>query len=274
MKTNKSNPANAIAKYLKVYLVSVKEVLFYPQKMQATVLLIPIRVLVFLFIYDYAFKYIGRPINGINAQIAVWGIAIYQVLLFAQFRGIFRTISEEIKNGSLETQLNKPYEYLFYKFWEHLGKGSPNFLVSLAVVLPFLLLFVGGVPDTFRLTNLIGFLFLVLGGTLVSAALYILIIMPAFWIEDAQPLFWITDKLILVLGGAFVPLALLPQSFQTFANLTPFGAPMFATQMFYPTFAERWGLLFLLQLFWIAILSLAILVVFSKAKLKMSINGG
>lgn len=227
-----------------------------------------------LIIYRYAFNYLGKSINGINADIAIWSIAIYHILLFTQFRGIFATISGEIRRGNLETQLNKPYDYLIYKFWEHLGKGLPNLIISLVTVIPLLYIFTGGLPSPLSFTTIYAALSLTIGGTLVSAMLYILIVLPALWIDDAQPFFWIVDKAIMVLGGAYIPIALLPSSFQTFANLTPFGAPMFVTQMFNPNFIQNWFPLFAVQAFWIIILLLAISVVFNKAQLKLSINGG
>jgi ABC-type uncharacterized transport system permease subunit len=98
--------------------------------------------------------------------------------------------------------------------------------------------------------------------------------LPVLWIDDAAPFYWIIDKSILIFGGSYVPLALLPKTFQTFANLTPFGAPMFATQMFYPNFSEQWLSLFAVQIFWIGVLFLVISFVFSRAQLKLSINGG
>lgn len=227
-----------------------------------------------LIIYRYAFNYLGKSINGINADIAIWSIAIYHILLFTQFRGIFATISGEIRRGNLETQLNKPYDYLIYKFWEHLGKGLPNLIISLVTVIPLLYIFTGGLPSSLSFTTIYAALSLIIGGTLVSAMLYILIVLPALWIDDAQPFFWIVDKAIMVLGGAYIPIALLPSSFQTFANLTPFGAPMFVTQMFNPNFIQNWFPLFAVQAFWIIILLLAISIVFNKAQLKLSINGG
>lgn len=261
-------------KYLGVYFISLKETLYYPKKLQTAAIVVPFRVFLMLLIYRYAFKYLGKSINGINADIAVWSISVYQILLFTQFRGIFKTINEEIKKGSFETQFNKPYHYLIYKFWEHLGKGLANLLISLVIVIPLLLLLTGGLPTSFDFKGIVGSLSLIIGGTLVSAMVYILTAIPAFWIDDAQPFYWIVDKSILIFGGAFVPIALLPKSFQTFANLTPFGAPMFATQLFYPGFSEHWFLLFVVQIFWIIVLLLAISILFTKAQLKLSINGG
>jgi len=82
------------------------------------------------------------------------------------------------------------------------------------------------------------------------------------------------DKSVLVLGGAYVPLALLPQSFQAFATITPFGAPMFATQMFNPNFLDKWPLLFGVQVVWLLIGFFLIAGIFAKAKANLSINGG
>lgn len=270
----KTTFSEKLDKYLSIAQISLKEILYYPQKLRVTLILVPFRILVLLLIYQYTFNYIGRSVNGINANIAIWSISVYHILLFVQFRGIFRTINDEIRKGSIETQINKPYNFLIYKFWEHLGKGLPNLVISLFTVIPMLYLLTGFPTLNLSLLDVYAAMFLIIGGTLVSAALYILIVLPALWIDDATPIFWIVDKSILILGGAFIPLALLPQSFQTFANLTPFGAPMFATQMFYPDFSSRWPLLIAVQAFWATVLFALVSIVYSKAQQKLSVNGG
>lgn len=267
-------PSGDLAKYIKAYLISLKVEVSSPKKVFTLAFMSPFRVLILVFIYTYAFKYLGKDINGIGPTVAIWSMAIYHILLFTQFRGIFRMITEDIKNGNLEVQINKPYNYLIYKFFDHLGRSLPNFIAVLLVMIPMLLILTNGLPTTMSLPALFAAICLILAGTLVSAGLYILISLPALWIDDAQPFFWIIDKLIMVLGGAYIPLALLPGSFQTFANLTPFGAPMFATQMFNPSFADSWLLLFMVQIFWIIILLLSISFIFGRAERRLSINGG
>lgn len=274
LKLSKSNLKKDFKKYWGIYLISLKEMLYYPQKLRTTAIIVPFRILIMLLIYRYAFNYLGKSINGINADVAIWSISIYHILLFTQFRGIFATINNDVRRGNLETQINKPYDYLVYKFWEHLGKGLPNLIISLITVIPLLYILTGGLPAQLSLTSVYGALSLAIGGTLVSAGLYILIVLPALWIDDAQPLFWLVDKAIMVFGGAYIPIALLPKSFQTFINLTPFGAPMFVTQMFNPNFPEVWFPLFAVQIFWLIILILAVSIVFNKAQFKLSINGG
>jgi ABC-2 type transport system permease protein len=227
-----------------------------------------------LVIYRYAFAYVGGPINGVNAEIAVWSILVYHVLMYTQFRGIFTTINDEIKRGSLETQLNKPYGYLHFKLFEHFGKGLPNLIILSATIVPLLYVLTGGIPTTLDFQSILAAALLVVGGTMVSGALYVLTVLPALWIDDAQPAFWIVDKSIMLFGGGYFPMALLPGAFQTFANSTPFGAPMFATQMFLSDFTERWVFLLGVQVFWIAVLFAAVSVIFARAQHKLSINGG
>jgi len=263
-----------MSKYLYAYFLSVKEALYYPKKLQTSAIIVPFRILMMLVIYTYAFHYIGRSVNGIDVAIAVWSIAIYHLLLYMQFRGVFRTIDEEVRKGTFELQLNKPYHYLAYKFWEQFGKGLLNFVMSAVVAVPILLLFTHGFPSTTSTPRFLYALILAAGGTMVSAGLYILIALPSLWINDARPFFWVVDKAILIFGGAYIPLALLPSSFQTFASLTPFGAPMFATQMFNPGFLSSWPMLLIVQLFWVAVFFVLIRIVFSKAQKRLSINGG
>ncbi|MEK7570943.1 MAG: hypothetical protein AAB553_01600 [Patescibacteria group bacterium] len=257
-----------------IFLVAVRELLVYPQQLLTTALLVPTRLVVLLLIYSYAFSYRGEAVNGITASVAIWSIVVYQILLFTQFRGIFRTISAEIKQGILEVHLNKPYQYLLYKFWEQLGKGLPIFLVSLLTAVPILLLLTGGPQVSLNTSMIVGGILLMFGGTLVSACLYILISLPALWIDDAEPFFWIVDKAVMILGGAYIPIALLPDNVQFFASVSPFGAPMFATQMFNPSFSSQWVALLTVQAFWISFFLLMIILVFHKAQKSLSVNGG
>jgi ABC-2 type transport system permease protein len=248
--------------------------LHYPRRLQANVLIIVFRVMMMLVVYGYAFEYIGRPINGIDAKTAVWSIAIYFILIYSQFRGIFDVINSEIRNGQLETQLNKPYNYLAYKFWERLGRGTLNLIIQLVAVVPLLFLLTGGLPEHFSPGRVLLAMILFVGGMLVSAAIYMLISLPALWIDDATPFYWIVDKAIMILGGAYIPLALLPSYFQNISTFTPFGAPMFATQMFNPYFLSRLPQFLLMQIFWILVLGLAVRFMFNRSRKKLSINGG
>lgn len=274
LKREKGNLRARWRAYRAVYWAALRGYLYYPKLLQASVLIMCFRMVMMFLVYGYAFRYIGTTMNGIDAVTAVWSIGVYFLLLHSQFRGVAETVNKEIRDGQLETQINKPYSYLAYKFWEHWGKSSLNLFVVLLAGIPLLLLLTGGLPVHFSIGRLIAAAFLVLGGTLVSAAIYLLVAIPALWIDDAAPFFLIVDKTVLVLGGAYVPIALLPGAFQAVAIFAPFGAPMFATQMFNPDFFSRLPLLILSQVFWIFVLGSTLYLLFERARKKLSINGG
>jgi len=262
-----------IAKYTAITAVTLKETLYHRNKLISTVFISTFRLIMLALIYKYAYAYLGTTINGIDQTTAVWSIAIYHILLFTQFRSIFRTIKSEHQKGSLEVQLNKPYNYLVYKCFEQLGKGIPNLVINLVISIPILIVLVGPPP---ALTPLLAVsaLLLTICGTLVSAAIYACISLTNLWIEDAEPVFWIVDKAVLILGGAYIPIALFPPRAQTAAHFSPFGAPMFATKIFNPNFAYEWPSLLLMQVVWIVVFILLTHTYYKATQKVLAINGG
>jgi ABC-2 type transport system permease protein len=103
---------------------------------------------------------------------------------------------------------------------------------------------------------------------------YTIVGLSAFWIEDAEPVYWIVDKSIMMLGGSYVPIALMPSYMQSIANFSPFGLTYLITHTAYPTWANDWWYLLGMQWAWIVILGLIMLVLFAKARRRVSVNGG
>jgi len=263
-----------LAKYWAAYTFSFREIVYYAKKLQVSFLMTPIRIIIMILLYQYAFSYVGKNVAGIDSTIAVWSIAIYHILLFTQFRGIFDVINTEIRNGVIEMQLIKPYSYILFKISSHLGKSALNFGINTLVALLILFIFTPGLPFTFDLSRFLGFLALAFSGTIVSAGLYVLIALASFWIDDADPLYWIVDKLILILGGSYIPVIMLPNWIKSFNFYSPFGSPMFATQVFNPNFWNDFPKFILNQLTWGIILFTLIFALLAKANRKISINGG
>jgi ABC-2 type transport system permease protein len=96
----------------------------------------------------------------------------------------------------------------------------------------------------------------------------------AFWIEDINPIFWMVDKMVMILGGSYLPVALFPSFMYKIALYSPFGASQFITHTVYESWKTNWFLLISIQIFWIVILSILAYIVFLKARKKVSVNGG
>ena len=120
----------------------------------------------------------------------------------------------------------------------------------------------------------ISFLCVFILSIILSIFLYSIVGLLAFWIQDVKPLFWIIDKMVMILGGSFIPVALFPKSVYLFATISPFGASQFVTHTVYQTWSSTYIQMILTQVIWIAILGLTVFYMFKKVQKKVSVNGG
>jgi ABC-2 type transport system permease protein len=106
-------------------------------------------------------------------------------------------------------------------------------------------------------------------------ALYLGIGLVAFWLQDISPVFWVWQKLMFVLGGLMLPLALYPTFLQRLATLTPFPTLLAwpASFVLGPgtiTAAALSGQL----LIWSCVTGVALHAMFRRAVKELTINGG
>ncbi len=263
-----------MSKYLYILTISLRDAVFYKSKLVSYVVLWFFRVFILLFIYSYAYEYAGEHIHGISLPVAIWSIAVYFFMLSFNIRGIYRDISEEVKLGTIENKLNKPFNYLFYTMASRLGKGIPDFMFCFVAAVPLLSYLVGFPAQQVTPFWFLQIIILTMGGIAIGCLLYSLVGLTAVWLQDADPIYWITDKAVLILGGSYIPVALFPDVVQTMAESTPFGAAMFVTQIFNPDFSDKWLYLVLVQVVWFIVLALCTMLIYSRANKKLSINGG
>lgn len=181
---------------------------------------------------------------------------------------------QEVKTGRIEILFSKPVNYLEYKFFESIGNKLVPFVINFIVM--FLgMTFVLGIPENiqslFFLFSFITTLFLCI---MLSFLIYAILGIFSFWIEDITSLGWIIDKFIMILGGSFLPVAFFPPFMKMLAIYSPFGASMFITHAVYSDWPEQFFKLVSIQIFWTVILFLFLIILYKKAKLNVSVNGG
>lgn len=251
-----------------------QEAFFVPEKLAAAVFVLCLRLGLLFSIYRIAYTMSGREPQGIPFASAIWSIGAYFVLLSIMIRQIYKDISGDIQQGTIEVRLGKPYSYPLAVIAKRVGRGLPDVGISLLVTIGILGFMVGAPPVSFSPLWFIQVGLLVVGGLVLASLLYVLVGLSAFWLEDAEPVYWISDKFVMLLGGAYVPVLLFPAWLKGLAIWSPFGGYMFAAQAFHRSFSEMWLRLFCSQLLWITILSVVVTVVFRAARRRVSINGG
>ena len=233
------------------------------------------RITLLAFIYKVAYEFGGNNTTLPYAN-AIWGFGIYfAFILNLGMRDIFRVIENDVITGEVETQLIKPVDWRWAKVADLLGKRSLEFFLQL-LILPFALLLIVGPPDVgfWSAGFLSAFLVFVPLAIVCAVCLFMLVGFTAFWLNDAKSVYRIVDKSVLILGGGFVPIALLPEALQTFVRFTPLGIYAAPTQLFNPNVSQFLVQMMISALFWGAILIYGVNLIWRKAQTKIEVNGG
>lgn len=258
----------------KIIATLVKDRFYYPVKLAADAGIIIGRCGVLLLLYWSVFKLKGGVINGVDFPIVAWSMFAYFAFSILNLRHITRLMKIDIMSGSIETLLSKPISYLSYRMWWQIGLGIYPFLV-LTPILGIILYLVIGLPAT--MTNLAFWLTMpvvFLLSIVLMLLLYGMLGLAAFWIEDIRPIFWIFDKIVMILGGSYLPIALFPNWLLLVSVYSPFGAAQFLSHTVNPDWQANWLSMISIQLFWIVFLGLIVYYLFSRAQRRVTVNGG
>lgn len=259
---------------VKIVKTLLKDRMYHPERLIADTVIMAIRCGLLLLLYAYVFRLRGGVISGVAYDVAAWNIFFYFIFSMLGLREIARFIMRDIRSGNVETLMSKPLSYLWYRIWWQVGSGLYSFLVT-SVLGISALAFAVGIPDTmctplFVLT----FLLIFIGSMVLTLALYGIVGLLAFWMEEINPVFWIVDKTVMVFGGAYLPVALFPHLMYQFAAYSPFGASRLVSHTAYESWGSDWQLLVSIQYFWAVIFVIVFWRMFMRASEKVSINGG
>lgn len=168
-------------------------------------------------------------------------------------------LEDDIRLGMLEPHLLRPKPYLLQKIAESLGDSLARLLgIGLAALLALALSGrAAPSPVAFAAVAILGPL-----GATIGVLLYTIVGLCAFWVRRVMPAYLIMQKSMFLLGGLFAPITLYPVWLYQAGVVTPFAAHIFYAghQMIAPSldgFVEA----FAAQLFWIAVLTVVIALI-------------
>ncbi len=235
-----------------------------------------VRIVFIAAIYKVAYALGSRSSGGLSYANAMWSIAVYfAFLLNLGIRNVFRVVDREVRTGVVEVNIIKPVGWRLSKVCELLGKNAMEFLGQL-VALPLLLFALVGAPDMSFMTpmGVLAFVLLTLLAMVSAASMFLTVGLTAFWLDDATPTYRILDKLALVFGGGFVPIALLPHAAQAFVRYSPFGVYAAPTQFFNQNIMPVLGTTVVAAVLWSVVLLGICNYVWRRALVRIEVNGG
>jgi ABC-2 type transport system permease protein len=263
-----------IKAYWQVLAVSAREDRANPTKAAGSVLIGVVRIILLAAIYRVAYEAAGGA--SLPYANTLWSIGLYFALIMGLgMRNVFKLIDREVKSGAVEAGLIKPLDWRMTKICTLLGR---NILEAslLAVAFVITLTIITGLPDMSHVTFgfVMGYLLIMVLAIVASSALFIVVGLTAFWLNDAQPTFRLVDKVILIFGGGFVPIALMPETIQEFVRYSPFGMYAASTQLFNPGLVAHLLPTMISAIVWTTVTVLFCNWVWKRAEQRIEVNGG
>ncbi len=225
-------------------------------------------------LWNYLYSDPNEVINGYTKAQMIWYVIVTEYLwMVIGGRRLTRKISEEVKSGGITYKLNKPYDYVKYCLFDHLGDVFVKAIIFLILFMGMGFIFVGHFPDLNIMSILIVALTCIIATT-ISALMLISLGLLAFFIEDSGPLYWIYSKFILVLGTIF-PIEYFPKVLQKILKFTPVFVVSYGPAKLFVNFSYQSALVILgAQVIYLTIAYLLCSFIYKKGVKNINVNGG
>jgi ABC-2 type transport system permease protein len=260
-------------KYLAVLRIDARQQIAYRGEFLMRGIMIALFMFIFCSLWSTVYAIGGQDeMAGFRLSQVVWYLAMTETMILSGSR-IFDEISEAVKSGDLAYTLVRPYSYIGFQIAHSLGLTFPrmalNFVVASVVVVPF----VRNVETS--LPGIAGFLVLALFGAILDAMIAVLIGLAAFFVEEVQPVHWIYSKLLMSVGGMFLPLDMFPGWLRRISDWLPFRFIIYAPARTFVTFEATFFFRALAgQLIYCGVMVLVLALVWRWGQRRLVVHGG
>lgn len=259
-------------KYWAIFQITLINSLAYPGELIGRSLMIIPFMWIFYQLWKVTYAAAGTDvINGLTLSNVLWYLMLAETIELGR-PPLARTISENVKDGSIAYLLNKPYDFLLYQLSTTMGetvfRALLNALFGGAVVL-----WLVGAPEHPE-----GFLIVlpaVVGAWVLHFCVTAMIGLSAFLVEDVSAFTWIYQKLAFLFGGLLIPLDFYPSWLQAVAKALPFSSVTYGpARLFVTPTPELFVNVMTLQGIWIVVLGLLLLFAYRRGLAYLTVNGG
>jgi ABC-2 type transport system permease protein len=260
-------------KYLAVLRIDARQQLAYRGEFLMRGIMIAMFMFIFVSLWSTVYTIGGQDeLAGFRLSQVVWYLAMTETMILSGSR-IFDEISAAVKSGDLAYTLVRPYSYVGFQIAHSLGLTFPrmalNFIVASLVILPL----VRNVETS--LPGIGGFLVLALFGAILDAMVAVLIGLSAFFIEEVRPVYWIYSKLLMSVGGMFLPLDMFPGWLRRISEWLPFRFIIYAPARTFVTFEAPFFVRALVgQLIYCGVMALVLALVWRWGQRRLVVHGG
>ena len=259
-------------KYWAIFQITLVNSLAYPGELIGRSLMILPFMWVFYQLWKVTYAATGsQVINGLTLNNVLWYLMLAETIELGR-PPVARTISENVKDGSIAYLLNKPYDFLLYQFSTVMGETVFRSLMN-ALFGGLMILWLVGPPE--HPEGIFIALPAIIGAWVVHFCVNVMIGLSAFVVEDVSAFVWIYQKLAFMLGGMIVPLDFYPGWLQVIAKALPFASITYGpARLFVTPTVELFVNVMTVQILWIVILTLLLTLSYRRGVAYLAVNGG
>ena len=261
----------AVNKYFHIGKVNFLNSIAYVGDVIAGSFLVGMIIFIFVYLWSAIFTG-GKVIEGFTLGKILWYLVLSESIVTAYSR-VIEEIGGEIKSGEIANYLNKPYDYIIYKYAMSIGYATLKFFITFVIGSVIVFLMIGEISFSFKAIPFV--LITVILALTLHFTLMALMGVFAFWMEDAKSLHFIYQKLVFTIGGMLIPLSFFPAWLEKISIFLPFSyIAYFPAKLFVMFDFKLFLQTILLQLLWILIFAGITYFLYSKYVKRLSINGG
>lgn len=261
-------------KYLYIFKSEIMTNLQYSFDILLEFITYSIYIFIFLNLWEYMYSNPKELINGYNMNQMVWYVIITELLwMSVRGRPLCKKICNDVRSGNIAYNINKPYNYIEYSLFSHLGLVAIRFILigTLGMLLGFLFL------NSFPILNILQVLGIIIScllAMIINILLVVSVGLISFFIEDANPFYWLYSKLILVLGTIF-PLEFFPKIIQSIIKFSPVYVTTYGPAKLFVNFqTDQFINIIIAQIIYILIALVICHFIYNKGVKRLNVNGG
>lgn len=233
-----------------------------------------IHIFIFMNLWKYIYSDPTELINGYSIDEMIWYVIITEILWsVVGGRRLCRKISNDVKNGNIAYNINKPYNYIGYALSSHLGEVIIKFILYTILGISIGFVFLGTMPK-FNIFSVLGVLLTSILAIIIDTLFIIFIGLFSFIIEDSGPFYWLYSKVILIFGTVF-PIELFPKIIRPILIYSPIVAISYGPAKLFVNFTTNNFIKILIcQIIYLIIIYILSYFVYKKGVKNLNVNGG
>ena len=233
-----------------------------------------IMIFIFLNLWQYIYSDPSEVIKGYTMNQMIWYVIVTEILWMSiGGRKLCKKICNDVRSGNITYNIIKPYNYVEYSLFSHLGITTLKFILITILGIILGLLFLHSFPNL-TILNILGVLLSCLFATIINILIIISLGLISFFIEDASPFYWLYSKFILVIGTIF-PVEFFPNIMQPFIKYSPIYVVSYGPAKLFVDFStNKFIEIIIIQLVYIIISFVITHLIYKKGVKKLNVNGG